>query len=102
MYNRALRLIRVFHDMSQSDVAENLGLSKSYISELEHGHKKPSIEVLEKYSNFFRIPLSSLLLFAEKAEKADFSEKSRVFAADKVLKMLDWIEAISDTKRGRE
>ena len=102
MYHRALRLIRVFHDMNQADLADKLGLSKSYISELEQGRKKPSIEVLEKYAAFFRIPLSSLLLFAEKAEKADFVEKSRVFTADKVLKMLDWIETISDTKEGSE
>lgn len=100
MYHRALRLIRVFHDMNQADVADKLGLSKSYISELEQGRKKPSIEVLEKYADFFHIPLSSLLLFAERTEKADFAEESRVFAADKVLKMLDWIAMISDTKEG--
>lgn len=102
MYHRALRLIRVFHDMNQADLADKLGLSKSYISELEQGRKKPSIEVLEKYAAFFRIPLSSLLLFAEKADKANFVEKSRAFTADKVLKMLDWIETISDTKEGSE
>ena len=50
MYHRALRLIRVFHDMNQADVADKLGLSKSYISELEQGRKKPSIEVLERYA----------------------------------------------------
>lgn len=102
MYHRALRLIRVFHDMNQADVADKLGLSKSYISELEQGRKKPSIEVLEKYAALFRIPLSSLLLFAERAEKADFAEEGRVFTADKVLKMLDWIATISDTKEGSE
>jgi transcriptional regulator with XRE-family HTH domain len=102
MYHHALRLIRVFHDMNQADVADKLGLSKSYISELEQGRKKPSIEVLEKYAALFRIPLSSLLLFAERAEKANFVEEGRVFTADKVLKMLDWIVTISDTKEGNE
>ena len=103
MYHRALRLIRVYHDMNQSDLAEKLGLSKSYISELEkEGGKKPSIEVLEKYADYFRIPLSSLMLFAEKADKADLVEAGRAFTADKVLKMLDWIKTKTDTNDGNE
>ncbi len=102
MYDRALRLIRVFHDMNQAEFADKIGLSKSYISELEQGRKKPSIEVLEKYADFFRIPVSSLLLFAEKAETGDLSEEGRVAIADKVLKMLDWIATISDTKEEKD
>jgi transcriptional regulator with XRE-family HTH domain len=102
MYNRALRLIRAFHHMTQNDLATKLGLSKSYISELEQGHKTPSIDVLEKYATFFRIPLSSLMLFAEKVESGGIAEDSRVAVADKVLKMLDWITTISDTQETEE
>ena len=93
MYDRALKLIRQYHRLSQVELAEKLGLSKSFISELEKsGGKKPSVDVLERYASNFRIPLSSLLLFAERAEASDFSEQSREFVADKVLKMLEWIE----------
>jgi hypothetical protein len=59
---------------------------------LENGSKKASIDVLERYAAFFRIPVSSLLLFAEKTNRKDFADSSRVFAADKVLKMLEWLE----------
>lgn len=97
MYNHALRLIRVYHDMSQIDVAEKLGLSKSYISELEKGNKKPSIEVLEKYASYFRIPISSLMLFAEKTDGESVVEDGRIFVAEKIVKMLDWIATKSDT-----
>jgi transcriptional regulator with XRE-family HTH domain len=97
MYYRALKLIRQYHRLSQVELAENLNLSKSFISELEKkGGKRPSIDVLEKYAKFFKIPLSSLLLFAEQTENAKFDDKARVFAADKVLKMLEWLE---DTTR---
>lgn len=92
MYERALKLIRQYHRLSQVELAEKLQLSKSFISELEKGHKKASIDVLQRYAEHFNIPLSSLLLFAERTDSGDFAEKSRAFAADKVLRMLEWLE----------
>lgn len=96
MYHRALKLIRQYHRLSQVQLANKLDLSKSFVSELENGHKKASIDVLERYAEFFRIPLSSLLLFAEKTDAADFGERSRSFTADKILKMLEWLEETTD------
>jgi transcriptional regulator with XRE-family HTH domain len=103
MYHRALKLIRQYHRLSQIELAEQLGLSKSFISELEkEGGKKPSVDVLERYSNYFRIPLSSLLLFAERTGVDGLGERTRTYAADKVLKMLEWLEETSgpDTTSG--
>lgn len=96
MLNKALRLVRVYHDLSQVDTAERLGLSKSYVSEIEKGSKNVSMATLQKYSDAFDIPMSSLLLFAEKVEGAGKSENVRVFVADKAVKMLDWVSTISD------
>ncbi|MBB4391345.1 MULTISPECIES: helix-turn-helix domain-containing protein [Bradyrhizobium] len=103
MYDRALKLIRQYHRMSQAELADALDLSRSFVSELEKpGGKKPSIDVLERYSTFFKIPLSSLLLFAERSG-SDFPERSRSFAANKVLKMLEWLEETThDTASGRK
>ena len=93
MYHRALKLIRQYHRLSQVELAERLGLSQSYISEMEKdGGKRPGIDVLERYASYFRMPLSSLLLFAERTETDDIGERSRFFVADKVLKMLKWFE----------
>jgi transcriptional regulator with XRE-family HTH domain len=96
MYDRALKLIRQYHRLSQAELADKLGLSRSFVSELEKaGGKKPSIDVLERYASFFKIPLSSLLLFAERSTATNLREKSRLFAADKILKMLEWLEETS-------
>lgn len=93
MYDRALKLIRQYHRMSQAELADALKLSRSFVSELEKsGGKRPSIDVLERYAAYFKIPVSSLLLFAEQSDSPNFAEKSRVFAADKVMKMLEWLE----------
>ena len=98
MMNKAIRLIRAYHDLNLSEVADRVGLSKSYISEMERGHKKVSIDVLEKYAEAFDIPMSSLMLFAERAEDGGVADNARVYIADKAIKMLDWIATITDDR----
>lgn len=96
MQHEALRLVRVFHDMTQSALAEKLEISKSYLSEIEKGEKKKvSLELLEKYSTVFNLPMSSLLFFAEQLDESR-EEKARKVVATKVLKMLDWVAAKSE------
>jgi transcriptional regulator with XRE-family HTH domain len=101
MLNRALRLIRVYHDLSQAETAKRVHLSKSYVSELEAGNKRVSLDVLERYASAFKIPISSLMLFAEYTEKHR-GDRVRVAVADKVLKMLDWIATISEEEQEEE
>ena len=93
MQNDALRLVRVFHDMSQTALADRLGISKSYLSEIEKGEKKRvTLELLERYSEVFKIPVSSLVFFAEQVGD-NRSETVRSAVSGKVLKMLEWIAA---------
>lgn len=93
MQHEALRLVRVFHDISQSALAERLAISKSYLSEIESGTKTPTLDLLRKYANTFNMPLSSLMFFAENLEKASRADKVRTTIASKALKMLQWIAA---------
>jgi len=102
MLNEALRLVRVYHDMTKADLARELGFSRSFVTEMESGKKKVTIETLERYSEYFDIPVSSLMLFAERTGDSEFSEKARGFVASKALKMLDWMATISAPERNRE
>ena len=91
MQSDALRLVRVFHDMTQTALAEKLQISKSYLSEIEKGEKKKvTLDILERYASVFNIPVSSLDFFAEQMDEGK-PEKVRALVAGKVLKMLDWI-----------
>ncbi len=94
MLSEALRLVREFHNMSQTKLAEKLGISNSYLSEIESGKRGSniSVELLEKYSQVFSIPVSTLLLFSEDIDPSRPSEKIRKSAADKVLRILGWLE----------
>ena len=72
MQNDALRLMRVFHDMSQANLVDKLGISKSYLSEIEKGEKKKvTLDLLERYSHVFNIPVSSLMFFAEQVDQGN-------------------------------
>ena len=102
MLNEALRLVRVYHDMSKAELARELGFSRSFVTELESGSKKVTLDTLERYSQYFDIPVSSLMLFAERTRDADFSERARTFVADKALKMLDWVSTISRKEHDSE
>ena len=65
MLHEALRLIRVYHDMKQGELPEKLGISKSYMSEIEKGTKSPTVELFNKYAEVFKMPPASILFFAE-------------------------------------
>ncbi len=44
MLGEALRLIRVFHDLKQNELARQLGVSQSHLSDIERGEKTPSLK----------------------------------------------------------
>lgn len=61
----ALRLLRLHHDLSQREAAQKLGISPSYLSEIESGTKEPTLGLLNTYALMFNVPASSILFFAE-------------------------------------
>lgn len=99
MINRALKTIRQFHGLTQAELALKLDMSKSYLSEIESGKKSVGYELLEKYSELFDVPVSSLVFFSENLEKADsIPEKFRSVVADKILKIMEWIAVRNEAK----
>ena len=100
MISEALRLLRVFHDLKQKDLAEKLEISKSHISEIENGNRTPSLDVIERYAEVFRIPVSSIMFFAENIEGAQSGESGgnsvKTAVASKVIGFLKLIEAKTD------
>lgn len=88
----ALRLIRVFHDMSRKELVDRIGISNSYLSEIESAKKPANLDLIERYSKAFDIPVSSILFFSENLDSDAPAEKARDYLASKILKMLEWIE----------
>ena len=102
MIGEALRLLRIFNGYKSVEVAEQIGTSQGYISEIENGHKQPSLDILEKYAKMFDMKLSTLMLFAESIEDGE-RDKRGVLAKQyvaragmKLLEILDKVGKLED------
>ncbi|MFB1486845.1 MULTISPECIES: helix-turn-helix transcriptional regulator [unclassified Thiocapsa] len=92
MINRALRTMRLFHDMTQKELADRLDVSKSHLSEIESGKKTPTLALLKRYSEAFDIPTSSIIFFSESLDGEDPRvDKARVMISSKILALLEFI-----------
>jgi DNA-binding XRE family transcriptional regulator len=58
---RIIKLMRVNSNLNQGELAEILGVTKTYISLLENGRKEPSLSLVKCFSKHFKIPLWLLL-----------------------------------------
>lgn len=97
MLSKALKVIRSFHDVSQSEMSGRLGISNSYLSEIESGKKQPSIEILTRYSDVFEIPLSSILFFSENLDNPKPTDKLRLHVAKRIVSILEWNQNRNET-----
>ena len=65
MLSEALRKIRQSSGESVSELARRLDVSKSHLSEVENNKKKPSLDLLQRFSDHYDLPLSHILFLSE-------------------------------------
>jgi transcriptional regulator with XRE-family HTH domain len=56
-----LRKVRELRGITLTDVAERTGISKSTLSRLENGQRRPSLELLLPLAQVYRVPLDDLV-----------------------------------------
>lgn len=96
MLGRALKQLRLFHRVSQKDLADSLGISNAYLSQIESGQKKNiSMDIVEKYAEVFNLEPHHIVRFSDELSKKQGLHRNSA-AAEKVLKILEWI---SDDKK---
>lgn len=98
MLGDALRMMRIYHDLTQKDLADGLGVSKSYLSEIEAGKKVPTLPLLERYAEFFEVSLSSIMFFSENIGSDHPEEKARSFVSSKILALMRFIAERSGSR----
>lgn len=60
-FGEKLRLLRIKHGLSMQAVADALGTSSGYISNVEHGKKKPGIDFAMQVARFFNVSTDQLM-----------------------------------------
>lgn len=97
MVNDALRLVRLYWGLSQVELARELELSQSMISEIERGTKSVTMDVLERYSSRLGIRMSQLLFFAEEIENHPPPTRGKLIVANKTLQLLETLAPKDDS-----
>jgi transcriptional regulator with XRE-family HTH domain len=92
MLPEALRLLRVLHDLKSAELADKLGISPSYLSEIESGKKEPTLAFIRKFADVFKTTPGSLLFFSEELdeERKGIDPKTRI--RKKAIQFLQRIE----------
>lgn len=67
-----LQLLRIANNLSIKELAQELNISSAYISEIEANKKKPSLELLSKYSKALGVSMSTILYFDEKGSQCGY------------------------------
>ena len=91
MINEALKMIRVFHDLTQAELAEKLDVSKSHVSGIEGGRKTPTLDLLQRYAAVFDVPLSSIMFFSENLGDQSAADRARGIVAKKIVALMSFI-----------
>lgn len=89
MIERALKLAREYSNVSPTEMANLLQVSRSYISELESGKKRVTVDILNKYADALRLPASAFLDFADALSGNANPDRQR--RAEKLIHILNWV-----------
>ncbi|MCC8157840.1 MAG: helix-turn-helix transcriptional regulator [Phascolarctobacterium sp.] len=89
MIGEMLKKTRLIYGFKAGEISELLGISKSYLSEIENDKKKPSLDLLKKYAEIYDIKLSSLILLSESLEEAKKAGKNTVFIQKLLINIIN-------------
>jgi len=60
-FSENLAALRRARGLTQAELAQQLGVSKSAVSMYERGNREPELELLQAMADFFQVSVSSLL-----------------------------------------
>ena len=92
MLGETLRRLRGIYGYSAKEMSCKLGISNSYLSEIERGKKSPTLELLTSYSEIFGIRVSSLMRFSEGFDCAEKHGAGQEFITGLMSKLIDTFE----------
>lgn len=96
MIGDVLKRTRNIYGYKAGEMSLLLGISPSYLSEIENNKKQPSLELLEKYANIYGIRLSSLILLSENIEEAERQGKGTAIIRNMMLHLIQGISSAGE------
>ncbi len=84
---KLISLLRTAQGLSQTGLASELSITRAYLSQVENGHKEPSLVLLRKIAEFFDIPLAVLLADENETDPLMMDELKRMLGEVLVIKL---------------
>jgi transcriptional regulator with XRE-family HTH domain len=66
-YSKAIRVARSLADLSQAQLADRAEIDRSYLSLIESGKRRPTVETIEKIAQALKMPFHLLSLLGSEA-----------------------------------
>lgn len=88
MLNETLRLLRILHDMTATELAKELEVSVAQLSKIEQGKATPQMALIEKYAKIFQTTPAALLLFAQDLDKDKKRGNVKIAIRNTMFKLL--------------
>ena len=60
-FSKVLKKMRLNHNLTQAELAKQLGISRSSVGMYESGEREPDFETLEAIADFFNVDMNYLL-----------------------------------------
>lgn len=88
-FGNTLKTLRISHNLTQAQLAQRLGLTKSVISAYETGLRMPSYDVLITISKLFKVS-TDYLLGLEQKQQIDLSglTEEEIFALKNLIRAM--------------
>ena len=84
-----LKKLRLIYSFKAVEVCSKLNISPSYLSEIEHNKRVPSLELLEEFAKLFDIKLSTLILISEEYAEMRKANKAEIAIQKKMIKLVN-------------
>lgn len=90
--------------LKQKELATAIGISATYLSQIEHNLEKPSIIVLSKIADYFNLPLSAIIFKTISSNEIDnMDQKRRIKAAEPVINaLIKYLLPSDESIRGKD
>lgn len=89
MLGDILKRTRAIYGYKANEMSVALGISSSYLSEIENNKKQPSLELLRKYADIYGMKLSSLILLSENFEEIEKNNKGSAFIRNMMIHLIN-------------
>ena len=97
-FQNKLRNLRISRGLTQIELAEGLGTSQSSITSWESGRREPDFATIRRLSDYFGVPMSSLLPSDDNVDENYIGSVSQAIAKNpKLCQLFERTRFLSDT-----